>query len=97
MSCSDSWLILYIICCKQDTQYLPTKHVYIFQLNEIDFQDSILTLGFSDEMRQTLLQLYLQNRKEIRMILSEMSMDLPHYHNLEWRFDVQVTTDRVRE
>ena len=30
------------------------------------------------------------------MILSEMSMDLPHYHNLEWRFDVQVTTDRVR-
>jgi len=49
-----------------------------------------LTLGFSEEMRQELLQQYLQHRREIRDILNEMAMDLPHYHNLEWRFDVQV-------
>ena len=41
-------------------------------------------------MRQELLQQYLQHRREIRDILNEMAMDLPHYHNLEWRFDVQV-------
>lgn len=60
------------------------------QLNEIDFQDSILTLGFDEGTRESLLEVYLQNRREIRTILSEMTMDLPHYHNLEWRFDVQV-------
>lgn len=75
--------------------YLLTESSKLM-LNEIDFQDSILTLGFSDEMRQTLLQLYLQNRKEIRTILSEMSMDLPHYHNLEWRFDVQLASRSMR-
>ena len=49
-----------------------------------------MTLGFSEEMRQALLELYLSRRREIREILNEMSMDLPHYHNLEWRFDVEV-------
>ena len=49
-----------------------------------------MTLGFSEEMRQALLDLYLAQRREIRDILNEMSMDLPHYHNLEWRFDVEV-------
>lgn len=65
-------------------------------LNEIDFQDSIMTLGFSTEMQQTLLQLYLQNHREIRTVLSEMTMDLPHYHNLEWRFDVQLASRSLR-
>ena len=65
-------------------------HVDAFQISEIDFQDSIMTLGFSEEMRQALLDLYLAQRREIRDILNEMSMDLPHYHNLEWRFDVEV-------
>ena len=36
------------------------------------------------------LQLYLENRNEIRKLLGELSLELPHYHNLEWRFDVQV-------
>ena len=37
-------------------------------------------------------QLYQENCQEIRSILSEMAMDLPHYHNLEWRLDVQVAS-----
>ena len=47
-------------------------------------------LGFSEELNQLLLQLYLEHRKEIRSILSQLSPSLPHYHNLEWRLDVQV-------
>ncbi|KAK7499287.1 hypothetical protein BaRGS_00009547 [Batillaria attramentaria] len=65
-------------------------------LNEIDFQDSIITLGFSEELMSVLLELYLANRGEIRSVLSHMSMDLPHYHSLEWRFDVQLASRSLR-
>ncbi|XP_005110093.1 COMM domain-containing protein 2 [Aplysia californica] len=65
-------------------------------LNEIDFQDSIMTLGFDDDTRTTLLEVYLSQRKDIRDILNEVSMDLPHYHNLEWRFDVQLSSRSLR-
>ncbi|KAK6483891.1 COMM domain-containing protein 2 isoform X1, partial [Huso huso] len=53
------------------------------------FQDSVLVLGFPEELNKLLLQLYLDNQKEIRNILSELAPNLPHYHNLEWRLDVQ--------
>ncbi|XP_052703752.1 COMM domain-containing protein 2-like [Crassostrea angulata] len=75
--------------------YLLTESSKLM-LNEIDFQDSIMTLGFDEDTRQTLLEIYLQNRQEIRTILSEMTMDLPHYHNLEWRFDVQLASRSLR-
>ncbi|XP_019639685.1 PREDICTED: COMM domain-containing protein 2-like [Branchiostoma belcheri] len=67
-----------------------------YMISEIDFQDSIMTLGFSDDLRSVLLQLYLSNRGEIRTVLSEMSMDLPHYHNLEWRLEVTVAGRTLR-
>ena len=35
-------------------------------------------------------QIYLDNRKEIRNIVSQLTIGLPNYHNLEWRFDIQV-------
>ncbi|XP_022341848.1 COMM domain-containing protein 2-like [Crassostrea virginica] len=75
--------------------YLLTESSKLM-LNEIDFQDSILTLGFDEGTRESLLEVYLQNRREIRTILSEMTMDLPHYHNLEWRFDVQLASRSLR-
>ena len=62
------------------------------QLSDIDFQDSVMTLGFSEETRATLLGLYTENQREVRDILQEMSMDLPHYRDLQWRFDMQVRT-----
>lgn len=43
-------------------------------------------------MNKSLLQLYLDNRKEIRTILGELAPKLPSYHSLEWRLDVQVTS-----
>ncbi|KAF5896843.1 COMM domain-containing protein 2, partial [Clarias magur] len=58
-------------------------------ISEVDFQDSVLVLGFSEELNKLLLQLYIENRKEIRQILSEIAPSLPCYHNLEWRLDVQ--------
>jgi len=65
------------------------------QLNEIDFQDSLKAIGMSEELQQALLQQYIDNRVFIRSIQKELSMDLPHYTNLEWRLDVKVACTYV--
>lgn len=61
-------------------------------LSEIDFQDSLKATGLSEELQQALLQQYVDNRAFIRSIQKELSMDLPHYTNLEWRLDVKVAS-----
>ncbi|NXD25254.1 COMD2 protein, partial [Spelaeornis formosus] len=67
------------------------------EISEVDFQDSIHVLGFSDELKKSLLQLYLDNRKEIRSILGELTPRLPSYHSLEWRLDVQLASRSLRQ
>ncbi|KAM4629023.1 COMM domain-containing protein 2 [Polymixia lowei] len=66
-------------------------------ISELDFQDSVLVLGFSKELNQVLLQLYVDNRKEIRSILTQLAPCLPSYHNLEWRLDVQLARRSLRQ
>ncbi|XP_048398720.1 COMM domain-containing protein 2 isoform X1 [Stegostoma tigrinum] len=66
-------------------------------ISEVDFQDSVLVLGFPEDLNKLLLQLYLENRREIRSILNELAPDLPHYHNLEWRLDVQLASRALRQ
>ncbi|NXS17104.1 COMD2 protein, partial [Mystacornis crossleyi] len=66
-------------------------------ISEVDFQDSIHVLGFSEELNKSLLQLYLDNRKEIRSILGELVPRLPSYHSLEWRLDVQLASRSLRQ
>ncbi|XP_047419834.1 COMM domain-containing protein 2 isoform X3 [Sciurus carolinensis] len=63
-------------------------------ISELDFQDSVFVLGFSEELNRLLLQLYLDNRREIRTILGELAPSLPSYHSLEWRLDVQLMEDK---
>ncbi|XP_022069341.1 COMM domain-containing protein 2 isoform X3 [Acanthochromis polyacanthus] len=65
-----------------------SKHM----LTEVDFLDSVLVLGFDEELNQILLQLYLKHRSQIRSILSHLPSSLPSYHNLEWRLDVQLAS-----
>ena len=72
--------------------YLMYPTPCIVQINEIDFKDSVMVLGFSKELNDELFRLYEENCKEIRSILSSMSMDLPHYHSLEWRFEVKLAS-----
>lgn len=72
------------------------RHIFAessrLMIGEIDFQDSVITLGFTEDVTKELLQLYLENRKEVRNILSEISLQVPHYRNLEWRFDVELAS-----
>ncbi|KAM3619919.1 uncharacterized protein V6R79_015838 [Siganus canaliculatus] len=76
--------------------YLMTessKHM----ISEVDFLDSVLVLGFNEELNQILLQLYLQHHSQIRSILSQLPSTLPVYHSLEWRLDVQLASRSVRQ
>ncbi|XP_029004171.1 COMM domain-containing protein 2 [Betta splendens] len=68
-----------------------SKHM----ISEVDFLDSVMVLGFSEELNQILLQLYLQHHNQIRAILSHLPFNLPTYHNLEWRLDVQLASRSV--
>lgn len=75
--------------------YLLTESARLM-VSDLDFQDSIAVLGFSEDLRKELLALYAEHRAEIRSILGEMAMDLPHYHNLEWRLDVELASRSLR-
>jgi len=66
-------------------------------ITEMDFHDSFLTLGLSEEVNKALLNLYLENRTEIRRILDSMDIQLHAYKNLEWRLDVQVASRALRQ
>ncbi|KAM6224723.1 COMM domain-containing protein 2 [Rhynchocyon petersi] len=68
-----------------------------FMISELDFQDSVFVLGFSEELNRLLLQLYLDNRNEIRTILGELTPRVPSYHNIEWRLDVQLASRSLRK
>ncbi|KAM4548377.1 COMM domain-containing protein 2 [Odontesthes bonariensis] len=67
------------------------------KISEVDFMDSVLVLGFGEELNQTLLQLYLQHHTQIRSTLSQLLPPQPTYHNLEWRLDVQLASRSVRQ
>lgn len=76
--------------------YLLTESSKLM-ISEIDFQDSVLVLGFSEELNGVLLQLYLANRSEIRSTLTQLTPALPCYSNLEWRLDVLVASRALRQ
>ena len=56
----------------------------------MDFADSMLSLGFSEELQQILSEVYQTNRQEIRSLLFEMATQMPQYRDLEWRLDIEV-------
>ncbi|KAI3368422.1 hypothetical protein L3Q82_025374 [Scortum barcoo] len=66
-----------------------------YMISEVDFLDSLLVLGFGEELNQILLQLYLKHHSQIRSVLSQLPSNLPSYHNLEWRLDAQLGSRSV--
>ena len=49
-----------------------------------------MAIGYGEESTSLLLDVYKEHQSEIRNILSEMTLQLPHYTDLEWRLEVQV-------
>lgn len=72
---------------------LSCKH----RLDESDFRDSVLTLGFSSEQQNILYRFYESKKREIFEIISKLKVNEPHYHDLNWRFEVQVASRALLE
>ncbi|XP_046991266.1 COMM domain-containing protein 2 isoform X3 [Schistocerca americana] len=62
------------------------------ELTAADFKDTLVTLGFTDQHQEVLCSFYEGVKSEIRDVLSNMTVSLPHYKNLEWRFEAQVAS-----
>eukprot|EP00039_Didymoeca_costata_P024178 m.9540 g.9540 ORF g.9540 m.9540 type:complete len:202 (+) comp4080_c0_seq1:109-714(+) len=65
-------------------------------ISELDFHDSIVILGFPDELNQALLKHYLDNREELRVLMGKLSMQLPSYRSMKWRLDALVASRAMR-
>ena len=61
-----------------------------FQLSGEVFRDSIIALGFTKEKEAILCKLYGAEESKISEALSSVGLKLPRYHDMEWRFEVQV-------
>ncbi|KAK9879754.1 hypothetical protein WA026_006817 [Henosepilachna vigintioctopunctata] len=60
------------------------------KLNEADFRDSILTLGFTEEQEVILNKFYQARKNEITEILNKLHVKEPHFDNLEWRCELLI-------
>nr|XP_022904734.1 COMM domain-containing protein 2 [Onthophagus taurus] len=78
-NCVYSLVYLLVISCKH-------------KLNESDFRDCILTIGFTEEQQSVLSSFYETKNDVILEALKKTSFHEPHYNNLDWRFEVQVAS-----
>lgn len=64
--------------------------VLVLQLSPDDFRDSVIALGFTEDREAILSKLYSVKKDEISDALEEIGFKLLRYHDMEWRFEVQV-------
>jgi len=67
-------------------------------ITEQEFVDSLAVNGvdFDADLISRLKQLYLEQKETIRSIQKELTFDLPHFVNVDWRLDVQVASRTLR-
>ncbi|XP_076650570.1 COMM domain-containing protein 2-like isoform X2 [Halictus rubicundus] len=63
-----------------------------YKLSTEDFRDSVIALGFSEDQEAILSKLYNVKRDEILGVLTSIGFKLPEYHDMEWRFEVQLAS-----
>ncbi|CAK9824777.1 COMM domain-containing protein 2 [Anthophora retusa] len=63
-----------------------------YKLSSEDFRDSVISLGFSEQHEVILSKLYNVKKDEISDTLKNVGFKLPEYHDMEWRFEVQVAS-----
>eukprot|EP00045_Choanoeca_perplexa_P002532 m.24910 g.24910 ORF g.24910 m.24910 type:complete len:199 (+) comp11565_c0_seq9:36-632(+) len=62
-------------------------------LSDLDFRDSLMTLGLSSELIECLCQAYVDNQSLLRNTLQHQTNDqLRQYTSCDWRLDVQVAS-----
>ncbi|XP_044020786.1 COMM domain-containing protein 2 [Aphidius gifuensis] len=60
-----------------------------------DLKKLLLNLGFDEEKESVISQLYISKQNDISKALENTGFKLPQYHNMEWRFEVQVASRLV--
>lgn len=63
-----------------------------YKLSTKDFRDSVIALGFSEDQEVILGEFYSSKRDEILGVLPNIGFKLPEYHDMEWRFEVQLAS-----
>ncbi|XP_011496507.1 PREDICTED: COMM domain-containing protein 2 [Ceratosolen solmsi marchali] len=56
------------------------------------FQEVVIGLGFSEEQENVLNKLYMIKKQELSNALLNFGIKLPQYHDMEWRFEVQIAS-----
>lgn len=51
----------------------------------------MVALGFTENKEAILSKLYNVKKDEVSDVLEEIGFKLPRYHDMDWRFEVQVT------
>eukprot|EP00729_Bicosta_minor_P006343 gene6343-13205_t len=80
----------------QGLMYLLTESSKLL-MNDLDFHDSIIILGYPADLNELLLKIYMENRTEIRDIMAKLSMVIPSYQNMHWRLDAQVASRTLKQ
>ncbi|XP_063993136.1 COMM domain-containing protein 2 [Diachasmimorpha longicaudata] len=62
------------------------------RLNLEAFKTLINDVGFTDERESLLCSLYTERQQELHDALADVGFNVPQYHNMEWRFEVQVAS-----
>ena len=63
-----------------------------YKLSAEDFRDSVVALGFAEDQETILSKLYNVKKDEILESLTDIGFKLPEYHDMEWRFEVQIAS-----
>lgn len=70
---------------------LATRH----QLTETEINQAVLALGLSQESADTLTKFCSSSKTDIFKICN-IALSVPHYYNLEWRFEVQLASRALK-
>jgi len=65
-------------------------------LSPLDLADSLIVLAFGDAVVAVVQQHHTDNAKQIRHVLSELTFDVPHFVDLDWRLDVLLASRALR-
>ncbi|KAL0281074.1 UNVERIFIED_CONTAM: hypothetical protein PYX00_002174 [Menopon gallinae] len=72
-------------------------HTFSFlQLNEELFREVLISLGFKEELVETIYKEYLSCTSLLNQALPQTSLTFPQFSNLEWRFEAQVSSKSIK-
>eukprot|EP00038_Savillea_parva_P008892 m.179860 g.179860 ORF g.179860 m.179860 type:complete len:202 (-) comp14872_c0_seq1:24-629(-) len=66
------------------------------KMSQMDFNDSVMILGFPEGLHTLLLELYQEHCDMIRRVAGHMTMSLPTYKDLKWRIDARIASRTLR-